>query len=312
MLLLLLCCIPVCGVCVGFVARFPLCFTRFFRFSLCVLCVGMVTFTGSTATGRKVSEMASHTVKRVTLELGGKAPCLVFADADIEAAAQGLVIASFINTGQDCTAATRIYVAASIREQFERRFLEIARTIRVGSAHSMTTDMGPLSSEPHLHKVATMVENARRAGVRVLLGGHVMEREGFYYEPTVLADAPQDSECVQEEIFGPVVVLNSFSGEEAEGIALANDTVYGLASSVWTQNIARALRVSAALKFGAVWSNDHIPVPSEMPHGGVKGSGYGKDMSHYALEEFTVPRHVCVETTGAARKPWHFLVLGDA
>lgn len=270
--------------------------------------IGMISFTGSTRTGKRVAELASPMIKRVTLELGGKAPFVVFADADIEAAAHGAIIGAYANSGQDCTAATRIYVQDDVFDQFLNRFTELSKQVVVGDPFDENTDIGPLSSQAQLNKVKGYIEEAKQAGTQVITCSEVPS-EGFYCPPTILVNPAQTDACVCEEIFGPVPTVMRFSTEE-EAIALANDTPYGLAASVWTLNVQRAMRVSAAIQAGTVWVNDHLPIASEMPHGGFKQSGVGKDLSYYAMEEFTIVKHVMFDITGDQRKGWHFTTFG--
>jgi betaine-aldehyde dehydrogenase len=272
--------------------------------------IRMVSFTGDTETGKKIMAQAAPTVKRVHMELGGKAPFIVFEDADLDAAVQGAVVAAFVNAGQDCTAATRIYVQQGALKKFTDAFLKEVAKIRVGDPSKTTTDMGSLICAEQRERVEGFL--ARAKGAKILAGGSRPKglKKGFFFEPTVVAGLGQRDELVQKEVFGPLVCLLSFKTEE-EAIALGNDVPFGLAASCWTSNVQRALRVSAALQFGTVWVNDHLPLASEMPHGGFKQSGFGKDMSKYALEDYTVVKHVMLDSTGAARKGWHYTAFGD-
>lgn len=271
--------------------------------------VAMTSFTGSTAVGKRVAEIATATVKRLHLELGGKAPFVVFDDADLEAAVHGAVAGALINTGQDCTAATRAYVQRPLYDAFVAGVADLFSGIRVGDPFDAKTDLGPLISHAQRDRVAGFVERARSYAT-VVTGGQAPASAGAFYQPTLVTGAAQDSEIVQSEIFGPVLVVLPFDGDD-EGLALANDTPYGLAASAWTRDVFRAGRATREIKAGCVWVNDHIPIISEMPHGGYRASGYGKDMSVYSLEEYTQVKHVMYDNTAVARKDWHRTIFGD-
>ena len=269
--------------------------------------VDMVSFTGSTAIGRTVLEAAAVNTKRVHLELGGKAPFVVFEDADVDAAVHGAVAGSLINSGQDCTAATRAIVHRSIYQEFVDKLATRFRDIRLGLQDDEGADLGSLVSVKHREHVAGMVERAR-GYAKVLTGGEIPSEgvlaRGAFYPPTLIIDAAPDSEIVKDEVFGPVLVVLPFDDDD-EAIRLANDTVYGLAASAWTSNVHRAMRATREINAGCVWVNDHIPIISEMPHGGFKQSGFGKDMSAYSFEEYTQVKHVMFELSGSAEKDWH-------
>ncbi|MEU4495748.1 gamma-aminobutyraldehyde dehydrogenase [Streptomyces sp. NPDC023998] len=274
--------------------------------------VAMTSFTGSTPVGKRVAEIATATVKRLHLELGGKAPFVVFDDADLEAAVHGAVAGSLINSGQDCTAATRAYVQRPLYDAFVSGVADLMATVRLGDPLDPATDLGPLVSHLQRDRVAGFVDRAR-AYATVVTGGEAPQGElksGAYYRPTLVAGAAQDSEIVQSEIFGPVLVVLPFDSDD-EGIALANDTPYGLAASAWSRDVFRANRATREIKAGCVWVNDHIPIISEMPHGGYKASGFGKDMSVYSFEEYTQVKHVMYDNTAVARKDWHRTIFGD-
>ena len=277
--------------------------------------VNMVSVTGSTESGKHIMRAGADTIKRVHLELGGKAPFIVYEDADIDAATSGAVVGGYVNCGQDCTAATRIYVQDSIYDKFMSMFLAKVKSLRVGNPADESTDMGPLISATQRSNVEGFIERALRAGANIVQGGKRATvpglEKGFFFEPTVIAEDRNDAEIVQCEVFGPVVVVSRFSTEQ-EVLKKANDVVFGLAASVWTRDIYKAMRATNALQFGTVWVNDHLPLTSEMPHGGYKESGIGKDMSLYSFEEYTQIKHVMIELSGDARKSWHYTIFGDA
>ncbi|MEC4020144.1 gamma-aminobutyraldehyde dehydrogenase [Streptomyces sp. H27-D2] len=275
--------------------------------------VAMTSFTGSTEVGKRVAEIATRSVKRLHLELGGKAPFLVFDDADLEAAVHGAVAGSLINTGQDCTAATRAYVQRPLFDAFVAGVADLMATVRLGDPFDPATDLGPLISHTQRDRVAGFVDRARGYGARIHTGGEAPGGElakGAYYRPTLITGAAQDSEIVQREIFGPVLVVLPFDSDD-EGIALANDTPFGLAASAWSRDVYRTGRATREIQAGCVWINDHIPILSEMPHGGYKASGFGKDMSTYSFDEYTQVKHVMYDNTAVARKDWHRTVFGD-
>jgi betaine-aldehyde dehydrogenase len=276
--------------------------------------VDMIAFTGSTEVGRRLSELGAGTVKKVSLELGGKAPFIVFDDADLEAAAEGAVVGGLVNNGEDCANATRFYAHKSVAEKYKKMLVEKLKRVEVGNPLVPKTDMGPLVSEAQRNRVEGYIQKGLKEGGKLLYGGDRPKIQGceggYFLRPTVISTDNHASAIVQEEIFGPVFTVLSFEKYE-EVIEKSNEVVYGLGASVWTRDVTKAMNSVRDLRFGTVWVNDHVPVPSEMPWAGYKQSGHGASLSAYSLEEFTYIKHAYFDLTGKARKSWYYQVYGQ-
>jgi betaine-aldehyde dehydrogenase len=274
----------------------------------------MIAFTGSTEVGRRLSELGSGTLKKVSLELGGKAPFIVFDDANIEAAVQGAVVGGLVNNGEDCANSTRYYIQGTVFPKFVEALNKELDKVRVGDPMNMKTDVGPLISDSHRKNVERYIERGVSEGGQLLKGGgrpNIPGHEGgFFLQPAVIKTDNHDSAIVKEEIFGPVYTMLQFT-DYRDVVEKSNDVIYGLGASIWTKDVTRAVRATRDLRFGTVWVNEHVAVPSETPWAGYKQSGHGASMSRYSLEEYMYLKHVYFDISGATRKSWYYQIYGD-
>jgi betaine-aldehyde dehydrogenase len=275
--------------------------------------VDMIAFTGSTEVGKRLSQLGADNLKKVSCELGGKAPFIVLQDADIDAATEGAVVGGLVNNGEDCANSTRYYVHESKLEEFQNLLVEKLRKVRVGDPTQADTDMGPLISDSHRKRVSSYIKAGVDEGGQLVYGGKVPQirghEDGYFLEPTVIYTDNHASSIIQEEIFGPVFTVHKIS-DMNEAVRKSNEVIYGLGASVWTKNVTHALRAVRDLRFGTVWVNEHVPVPSEMPWAGYKQSGHGASLSRHSLEEFTYIKHVYFDLTGIPRKSWYYQIYG--
>lgn len=273
--------------------------------------VDMIAFTGSEEVGRRLSQLSAPTIKKVSLELGGKAPFIVFDDANIEAAATGAVVGGIVNNGEDCANSTRYYIQNNVKDKFLKALIHILKKVRMGDPKDRDSDMGPLISASHRERVESYIEKGIKEGGKLMLSGKREEgSDGFYLSPSLIYTENEDSSIVKEEIFGPVFTVLGFDDYE-DVIERSNNVIYGLGSSVWTKDVTKAIRATRDLRFGTVWVNEHVTVPSEMPWAGYKRSGHGASLSKYSIEEFQYIKHVYFDRTGEINKNWYSTFISN-